>query len=171
MVCCSNTINKHNQLDYHQHLFLRQVGSIMGTSTSHLWVYWIIFGHLFNPSYSLVVHLFNFSNSETTSEITFKSQYTSLGTPPKHQPLRSNLVYLSSYNFSDCSFSQATNIHSIKGSIVLLESTPPWHPCAHAEAGMAPALGRMIQKVGGIGVLTASLEKVSPLFLPLSLHL
>jgi hypothetical protein len=111
------------------------------------------------PSNSLQIHLHD-PNNQTTAPITLKYTYTTLGTPPKLQFMKTSPVFLASYNFSDCKFAQTTNTANLQGKIIVLESLPFWYDCAYEEHGAVTAAGRLIQREGGIGVVITAQEKV-----------
>lgn len=109
----------------------------------------------FNSTSSLSIYLHH-----STNPIQHKSTYTTLGRPPD-QILEAKVVFLASYNFSDtCRFSQSTNEASLKGKIVVLEGLPRWFKCVFDDRGFPPAVGRVLQEAGAIGVLITSHEKV-----------
>lgn len=118
----------------------------------------VLLSLLLHPAGSLVIFFNNNSN------LTLQSAFTILGHPPK-QTIRSNIIFLAINNFSDnCRFSQFTNETSIQGNFVVVEKIPKWYKCVFDDKGFAPAVGRLLQKAGAIGVLFPPQEKV---FIPL----
>lgn len=121
----------------------------------------IIFTFFLSFSESLVIH----TSQNTSDEINqhyFQSYYTTLGLPSTHQILTSSPVLLSRNNFSDdCFFTTTTNISLLNGAIVVVSNYPLWLGCTSDNIGVIPAVGRIIQQVGGIAVLIPPLEKVS----------
>lgn len=134
----------------------------MHVITSLLCACWILFLLLLPSSNSLILYLYNESDPTSVSQFSPKYTYTSLGNPPKELPLRSKLVFLAAYNFSsDCGFAQSTNLQDIRGSIVVVEELPKdWYGCIHDIHGFPPGIGRIVQEVGGLGVIITAMEKV-----------
>lgn len=110
-------------------------------------------------SHSLEIHTIN-NNDNYTSQQFITSCYTSVGIPPI-QPINAPAVFLSKHNLSHVlHFSSETNSSTINNSIVVITELPEWYDTGTQDPGEVVAIGRLIQKHGGIGIVVQSLEKV-----------
>jgi hypothetical protein len=117
----------------------------------------LCFYSLVSSSYSIVIHLC--SSNSTCEQHAYSSTYTTLGEYPQ-QTLQASIIFMSPNNFTNkWKFSPLTNTTEINGKIVVMKLKTPIYSGLYGSA-IPPAIGREIQRVGGVGVVVKAQENV-----------
>jgi hypothetical protein len=110
----------------------------------------------FSPVYSITIHFHD------TTKLTLPTYYTTIGSRPASPLLFPIISFNSSHCLDSCIFHPSFNLTQAQGSFFLFTSPslPALSGCNKGELGSATALARMVQKIGGKGLLIGQTEQV-----------
>eukprot|EP00026_Physarum_polycephalum_P007256 Phypoly_transcript_07314.p1 GENE.Phypoly_transcript_07314~~Phypoly_transcript_07314.p1 ORF type:complete len:467 (+),score=42.08 Phypoly_transcript_07314:142-1542(+) len=108
-----------------------------------------------SPAYTLTLHF------RDTTNLSLPSSYTTIGSRPSSSLLFPVIPFNTSHCLESCNFHPTFNLTQAQGSFFLFTShtLPPLSGCNKGEFGSATALARMVQAVGGKGLIIGQTEQ------------